>query len=94
MFASNDRAAVGFLDWAWRAGLEVPGEVSVVGFDDSHVAQLSHIDLTTVGQDPLRQAELAVRAVVERLEDPTMPPRELVLQPKLVTRGSTAPPRS
>lgn len=93
VFASNDRSAVGFLDTAWRAGLDVPGDLSVAGFDDSNLAQLSHIDLTTVRQDPLRQAELAVRTVVERLEDPGLAPRELVLQPKLMVRGSTGAPR-
>jgi DNA-binding LacI/PurR family transcriptional regulator len=93
VFAGNDRCAVGFLDAVWRAGLDVPGDLSVVGFDDSNLAQLSHIDLTSVRQDPVRQAELAVRTVVERLEDPRVPPRELVLQPKLIVRGSTGAPR-
>lgn len=93
VFASNDRCAVGFLDSVSRAGLAVPGELSLVGFDDSHLAQLSHVDLTTVRQNPERQAELAVRAIVERLDDPGMAPRELVLQPKLVVRGTTGAPR-
>jgi DNA-binding LacI/PurR family transcriptional regulator len=93
VFASNDRSAVGFLDAAWQAGLDVPGDLSVVGYDDSRLAQLSHIDLTSVRQDPERQAELAVRAVVERLDDPDMAPRELVLQPKLMVRGTTGVPR-
>jgi DNA-binding LacI/PurR family transcriptional regulator len=93
VFASNDRSAVGFLDAAWRAGLDVPGEMSVVGYDDSDLAQLSHIDLTTVRQDPEEQAALAVRTLVERLDDPAIAPRELVLQPKLIVRGTTGAPR-
>lgn len=92
VFASNDRCAVGLLDSIWRAGLEVPGDMSVAGFDDSPLARLSHIDLTTVRQDPKRQAELAVQAVVERLGDPGMPPRELILRPRLVVRGTTGEP--
>ncbi|TVT06564.1 LacI family transcriptional regulator [Amycolatopsis bartoniae] len=92
VFASNDRSGVGFLDALWRAGLQVPRDLSVVGFDDSHLAQLSHIDLTSVSQDTERQGQLAVRAVVERLADPALPPRELVSQPKLVVRGTTAAP--
>ncbi|WP_285486587.1 LacI family DNA-binding transcriptional regulator [Amycolatopsis taiwanensis] len=94
VFASNDRCALGFMDSIRRAGLDVPGTISVAGFDDSHLARLSHIDLTTIGQDPARQAELAVQAVVKRLTDPEMPPRELVLPPRLVVRGTTAPPTS
>ncbi|KAA9150274.1 LacI family transcriptional regulator [Amycolatopsis acidicola] len=93
VFASNDRCAVGFLDAVWRAGLDVPGDLSVAGFDDNHLARLSHIDLTTVRQDPERQAELAVQAVVERLDGPGMEPRELVLQPGLVVRGTTGAPK-
>ncbi|NKQ53639.1 LacI family transcriptional regulator [Amycolatopsis sp. K13G38] len=93
VFASNDRCALGFMDSIRRAGFDVPGDVSVVGYDDSHLARLSHIDLTTVGQDPVRQAELAVHAVVERLNDPDLDPREIVLQPKLVVRGSSGPPK-
>ncbi|SFI65167.1 DNA-binding transcriptional regulator, LacI/PurR family [Amycolatopsis sacchari] len=92
VFAGNDRCALGFLDAVWRAGLEVPRDVSVVGYDDSHLARLSHIDLTSVRQDTPRQGRLAVQAVVARLEDPDAQPRELVLQPQLVVRGTTGPP--
>lgn len=92
VFASNDRCAVGFLDSVWRAGIRVPGDMSVVGYDDSHLAQLSHIDLTSVSQDPERQGQLAVQAVVARLEGASARPRERVLQPKLVVRGTTGTP--
>ncbi|TNC27066.1 LacI family transcriptional regulator [Amycolatopsis alkalitolerans] len=93
VFASNDRCALGFLDAARRGGLDVPGDVSVAGFDDSSVVRLARIDLTTVRQDPERLAELAVGRVVERLEDPEPVPRELVLRPELIVRGSTGAPR-
>ncbi|GAA5162288.1 MULTISPECIES: LacI family DNA-binding transcriptional regulator [Amycolatopsis] len=92
VFAGNDRCAVGFLDAMKRAGVAVPGEISVAGFDDSRLAQLSHIDLTTVAQAPDRQADLAVRAVVARLEDPARAPADHVVQPKLIVRGSTGRP--
>src|SRR3954471_8739325 len=46
----NDRVAVGLLDTLTRAGLDVPGEVSVVGYDDSPLARLAHVGLTTVNQ--------------------------------------------
>ncbi len=92
ILAGNDRCAIGFLDAVWRAGLRVPGDISVVGYDDSHLAHLSHIDLTTVRQDPDRQAELAVRAVAERLDGVRSEVRELVLDPKFVARGTTGPP--
>ena len=73
----------------------MPEEVSVVGFDDSPLAGLAHVDLTTVGQDSLGLAEMAVQRVAARLEDPAVvwPAADLVREPKLVVRGSTAPPR-
>lgn len=91
--AVNDRCAVGVLDALTRAGVSVPGEVSVVGYDDSALAQIAHVDLTTVNQDAARQARLAVEAAVERLDGGRTKRREVVLPPRLVIRGTTAPPR-
>jgi DNA-binding LacI/PurR family transcriptional regulator len=51
-----------------RAGVDVPGDVSVVGYDDSGIARLSFIELTTVRQDSPQMAEFAVQAIVERLD--------------------------
>jgi DNA-binding LacI/PurR family transcriptional regulator len=92
VFAGNDRTAFGLLDALRRAGLDVPHDVSVVGYDDSPLAQLSHIDLTTVNQNPARQAELAVRAVTDGLDAPDANLRDLAVPPALVVRGTTAPP--
>jgi DNA-binding LacI/PurR family transcriptional regulator len=86
--AFNDRGAVGLLDAFVRAGIDVPGEVSVVGYDDSALARLAHVNLTSVSQDARRQAEEAVAAAVSRL-DGDEPEREVVLAPRLVVRAST-----
>jgi DNA-binding LacI/PurR family transcriptional regulator len=88
--ASNDRCAVGLMDAFLRAGLDVPGEISVVGYDDSSLARLAHIDLTTVNQDPAAQAGHAVLAAVQRLDEGRTQRIEVVLNPRLVVRGSTA----
>lgn len=92
VLAGNDRCALGLLDALRRAKIDIPGQVSVAGYDDSHIAHLSYVDLTTVRQDPDRLAELAVRTVVERLDGADLPAREQVLEPKLVVRGTTGPP--
>lgn len=94
IFASNDRCAHGVLVTLVRAGIDVPGDVSVVGYDDSGIARLSFIDLTTVRQDVKQIAEIAVQAVVERLDQGRATAREIVLDPTLVIRGTTAAPRS
>ncbi|MCV2489523.1 LacI family transcriptional regulator [Geodermatophilus sp. YIM 151500] len=92
VIASNDLSAIGLLDSVLRAGVRVPHELSVVGYDDSRFARLPGIDLTSVRQDVPRMAELAVQAVVERLDLPPREPRDVALPPQLVVRGTTAPP--
>ena len=87
--ASNDRCAVGLLDAFVRAGLDVPRAISIVGYDDSSLARLAHIDLTTVNQDAPEQARQAVQAAVSRLDEGRTERREVVLHPRLVVRGST-----
>jgi DNA-binding LacI/PurR family transcriptional regulator len=90
----NDRSAVGLLDALNRAGVDVPGSVSIVGYDDSPLARLAHINLTTVSQNTQQQAEQAVVAAVERLDGGRSVPREVVLTPELVVRRTVGPPRS
>jgi DNA-binding LacI/PurR family transcriptional regulator len=89
--ASNDRCAVGVLDAFLRAGVDVPADISVVGYDDSILARLAHIDLTTVNQDAPAQARHAVAAAVSRLDEARTDRLEIVLRPRLVVRGSTGP---
>jgi DNA-binding LacI/PurR family transcriptional regulator len=94
VLAFNDRCATGVLDALYRAGLRVPGDVSVVGFDDTYVAAFSHVDLTTVRQDARVMARHAVDHAVGRLEAGGSWPdaRETVIPPTLVVRGTTGPP--
>ncbi len=88
----NDTAALGVLDVARRSGLTVPGDLSVIGFDDSRIARLAHVDLTTVAQDAAGIAELAVRRAVDRIDRVPTERRELVIEPRLVVRGTTSAP--
>jgi len=92
IFAANDRCAHGVLDTLTRARVDVPGDVSIVGYDDSDVARLSFINLTTVRQDATQMAEHAVQAIAERLEAGRIEAREIVLDPTLVVRGTTGLP--
>jgi DNA-binding LacI/PurR family transcriptional regulator len=94
IFAANDRCAHGVLDTLIRGRLDVPGDISVVGYDDSEVARLSFINLTTIRQDAALMAEQAVQAIIERLDYGRIEAREIVLDPALVVRGTTGPPRS
>lgn len=87
----NDHCAAGVVDRLIRAGVDVPGAVSVVGYDNSAISQLARLDLTTVSQEPARQAQLAVQAAVDRLDGGRTETREVVLNPNLVVRSSTGP---
>jgi DNA-binding LacI/PurR family transcriptional regulator len=90
--AFNDQSAIGVLAALARAGVAVPGEVSVVGYDDDTLSRLSCFNLTTVSQGAREQAWHAVTAAVERLDQCRTTPREVVLTPHLVVRGTTAEP--
>ena len=92
MLAFNDRSAMGLLDALIRAGVDVPGAVSVVGYDDSPFSRLAHVDLTTVSQNTPELTEHAMTAVVERLDGGRTGHREVVVRPELKVRGTTGPP--
>jgi DNA-binding LacI/PurR family transcriptional regulator len=92
VIAANDPCAIGLLDAVLRTGVAVPGDLSVVGYDDSRFGRLPGIDLTSVRQDIPKMARLAVKAVVERLDKPNRKPKDTALSPKLVVRGTTAAP--
>ena len=89
--AANDCSALGLLDVFLRAGVRVPGDVSVVGYDDAELSRLAHVRLTTVSQDAPEQARIAVDAVLERLDGGRTDVVERVLRPRLVVRGTTGP---
>ena len=93
VLAGSDEQAAGLLQVLARAGVRVPGDVSVTGYGDIRLAAQSSVDLTTVRQDPGQMAAAAVGAAVHRLEAPTTRPGVRVVRPTLVVRGSTGPPR-
>jgi DNA-binding LacI/PurR family transcriptional regulator len=86
----NDDVAAGLLESFSIAGVRVPADMSIIGWDDSSLARLPHLNLTTVHQDAAEMTRMAVERCVARLNDAPVTERDLVLQPRLVTRGSTA----
>ncbi|GAA4709919.1 hypothetical protein GCM10023215_59560 [Pseudonocardia yuanmonensis] len=83
---------MGLLDVMIRAGVRVPQDLSVVGYDDSRFAKLPGIDLTSVRRGHPRHADFAIKAVVERLDLPEREPKRIALPPQLVVRGTTDRP--
>ena len=90
--AFNDHCALGVLDACAAAGLEVPDQVSVTGYDDTPLARLHAVDLTSVHQEAAELGRWAVAAALERLDDGRSWSRESVLVPRVVVRGSSASP--
>ena len=68
----------------------MPGDVSVIGYDDSRLARLSHVNLTTVAQDAEQMTTLAVTRAIDRVNGTPVNHRDLVIPPRLVVRGTTA----
>ncbi|MCH8983418.1 MAG: LacI family DNA-binding transcriptional regulator [Acidobacteria bacterium] len=93
VFVANDFAALGALDAIDEAGLQVPEDISVVGYDDSALSHIRRIALTTVAQPSVEMGRTAVRLLIERIREGRSDPRHIVLPPQLVVRGTSATPR-
>jgi DNA-binding LacI/PurR family transcriptional regulator len=90
LFAYNDISAIGAM-WALKeAGLRIPEDISVVGFDDIPGALLATPQLTTVRQPLVRMGEIAAQTLVNRIEEREAYVPEIAIAPEFVIRDSTA----
>ena len=91
LFAFNDISAFGAIRALYEAGLRVPDDVSVIGFDDVLSAPFGIPSLTTIRQ-PLREmGKMGAESLLNRINHPKAPyPQQVVVQPELVVRESTA----
>jgi DNA-binding LacI/PurR family transcriptional regulator len=88
VFAANDLMASGALHALREAGRLVPQQVRVVGFDDSSAAAASRPALTTVRQPVEEMAAMMAKLLLERIDEPSLPPRSVIFDPVLVVRQS------
>lgn len=92
IFAHSDELALGVREAAAALGLSIPRHLSLVGYDNSRVAGLHGIELSTVDLHARELGRAAGQAAIERILYPDSPAIDRVLAPALVTRSSTGPP--
>ena len=90
VFAANDPAAIGAMKAAWDAGLDVPGDIAVVGAGDITFGDLLRVPLTTVSWSREDQGRAAAELLLDRLGgEPDMRPKRVVIPPHLGVRRSS-----
>jgi DNA-binding LacI/PurR family transcriptional regulator len=92
VFAANDQMALGILRALNEAGRDVPGDISIVGFDDIPEAQFFNPPLTTVRQDFNEMGRQSLMLLLGEIDAPRRTSSRVVVEPELRVRESTAPP--
>lgn len=91
VFAANDLVAIGVLQGLLsRPGIRVPEDVAIIGFDDIDFASAAVVPISSVRQPRQLIGETALRILVDEAADPSLPRQQVVFEPELVERESTA----
>jgi LacI family repressor for deo operon, udp, cdd, tsx, nupC, and nupG len=93
IICGNDEMAIGTMAEARSMGLDIPGDLSVVGFDDIRYADVMNPPLTTVGHPAVLVGEQSFHLLWRLLQDPTADVQAPAIPHRLVIRGSAAPPK-
>jgi DNA-binding LacI/PurR family transcriptional regulator len=91
IFAANDLSCIGALSAAAAMGVRVPGELSLVGFDNSSLARLRALWLTSVDGAAYAMGQEAARMLLARMSHPAAPREVTLMAPRLEVRGSSGP---
>ena len=90
IFAASDTQAMGVLEAARNLGIRVPGDLSVIGYDDIEVAE--YLGLTTIRQLLFESGQQGVQLLLNTLAEPPTDPHSIVLPTELIKRRTTASP--
>src|SRR5699024_5639931 len=94
VFCANDVVAMGALSSALANGIEVPSELTIIGFDDIPMSSWNMFRLTTVRADLDGMARAACRLLLDRIATPERPAERIVFKPEFMPRGTHGPARS
>lgn len=89
VFAVNDPVAIGAYQRIKEAGLRIPADVAIVGFSNNKITTLVEPQITTVDQPSFEMGRKAAQVLIETIENATTEIQEIVLEAKLIPRGST-----
>ncbi len=91
IFCGNDQMAAGVLSWAKNSGLKVPGDFSVIGYDDSPIASLLTPALTTIQNPVMEIARPTAKALIDKIEGRPRQAQQTIVTPRLIIRESSGP---
>lgn len=91
VFAGNDSMAVGILNYCRDNNIQVPGELSIIGFDDLSFTGAAEFRLTTVQQPFAQLSSAAAERILARVDGDEHPGQRITLEPRLIVRGTTGP---
>ncbi len=92
IFAANDQMALGAMKALHELGRDIPGDVSVVGFDDMDEARAFWPPLTSVHQNFREVGRIAMERILAQIDDPTVTSETALIPTELVVRDSSGPP--
>ncbi|MCC4225243.1 substrate-binding domain-containing protein [Vibrio campbellii] len=88
IFVSNDMMAMGVINAANELGIQIPEQLSIIGYDDIHIAKFMSPSLTTIHQPKYRLGQAAVETLLRKLDDKSDEAQVVQLEPTLVERNS------
>lgn len=90
VFVGNDMMAIGFSRSSIEMRFKVPEDISIVGFDNLELSMYMHPTITSFAQPKEEIGEKAIQLLLDRIENPKLPPRRILVPPRLIIRESTS----
>ncbi|MDR1389971.1 MAG: LacI family transcriptional regulator [Treponema sp.] len=90
LFVLNDYIALGVLAGLYECDIDIPRQVSIIGYDDIKIASMCRTPLTTISQSINHMGKIAAQSLIGLIRNPAAPPDRHIIEPVLIERASTA----